>query len=135
MTESSESPKGVVLDTSTLIELLRSNPLVQSGVDSLLDRRYRIATSAACVAELYGGLRSGEESMTAYLIATLECLPLTLSIARRAGEIKVARGRTGRTHGIVDMMIAATALEAGYSIVTENKRDFDIPGLEMINLH
>ena len=130
MSEPAAKNKGVLLDTSILIELLRSNANVQRCIDTFLDNGYIIATSAVCVAELYAGLRSGEEHPTDQLVATLDCLPLTSHIARQAGEIKAARSKVGRTHGIIDMMIAATALEAGYSVATENKRDFDLPGLE-----
>ncbi len=126
--------KGVVLDTSILIELLRSNGRVQAGVDALLDGGYAMATSAACVAELYGGLRTGEEADTQRLMALLDCIPVSYEIAKLAGDIKVARSRVGRTHGIVDLMIAATALELGYLIATDNRRDFEIPGLELADL-
>jgi hypothetical protein len=134
VSEAAGASKGVVLDTSILIEILRSNPRVQSGIDALLDRGYSIATSTACVAELYGGLRRGEEAGTSQLIANLDCLPLTFEIAKRAGDIKAARSKAGRTHGIVDMMIAATALEFGYSVATENRRDIEIPELELTDL-
>jgi predicted nucleic acid-binding protein len=133
MPESDAGSKGVVLDTSILIELLRNNASIQRCVDSYLDTGYAIATSAVCVAELYAGVRPGEEHITAQLVATLECLPLTYNIARRAGEIKVSLSKIGRTHSIVDMMIAATALESGYLIATENRRDFSLPGLELVD--
>jgi predicted nucleic acid-binding protein len=124
----------VVLDTSILIELLRSNGRVQAGVDALLDGGYAIVTSAACVAELYGGLRQGEEADTHRLVAMLDCVPVSYEIAKLAGDIRVAWSRVGRTHGIVDMMIAATALELGYLIATDNKKDFEIPGLVLADL-
>jgi predicted nucleic acid-binding protein len=123
-----------VLDTSILIELLRSNAATQAGLGRLLDSGYTIATSTACVAELYGDLQVGEEAVTSQLVAMLECLPLTQAIAKRAGELKASRNRVGRTHGIVDMMIAATALEFAYSVATDNNRDFEIPGLAMVDL-
>jgi predicted nucleic acid-binding protein len=130
----SNAIRGVILDTSILIELLRSNAVVQAGVDSLLDRGYSLATSTACVAELYGGLRLGEEQATGQLIASLNCFPLTEDIAKLAGELKASCSRAGRTHGIVDMMIAATALQLGYSVATENRRDFEVPSLELQEL-
>ncbi len=121
----------MVLDSSILIELLRSNASVQSAVQRLLDGGYDIATSTACVSELYGGMRIGEEERTDQLISNLNCLPLTLSIAKRAGDLQAERRRVGRTHGTVDMMIAATAIEYGYLLATENRRDFEIPGIKM----
>ena len=133
MTEAATA-KGVLLDTSILIELLRSNAKVQAGVSSLLESGYVVATSVVCVAELYAGMRKSEEAATGQLVAALDCLPITLSIAQTAGNIKSSRARTGRTHGVVDMMIAATALEFGYPVVTENRRDFEIPGLELLDL-
>lgn len=135
MTEGGVGGKGIVLDTSILIELLRSNSRIQAGIDALLDHGYAMATSTACVAELHGGLRAGEEDMTGLLLGTLDCLPVTFAIAARAGDMKASRSKIGRTHGIVDMMIAATAMEFGYAIATENKRDFEIPGLELIDFN
>lgn len=126
--------RGVVLDTCVLIDLLRAHPAVQAGVDRLLGGGCVIATSAACVAELYGGMRIGEETITHGLVSILDCLPLTLEIAKRAGDLKAERSRVGRTHGIVDMMIAATALEYNYPVATNNRRDFEIPGLDVIVL-
>jgi predicted nucleic acid-binding protein len=40
----------------------------------------------------------------------------------------------GRTHTLDDMMIAATALEYGYTLVTDNPKDFQIPGLALLPL-
>ena len=129
MPNETSAGKGVLLDTSILIELLRGNGAVQTALDALLDQGLVLATSAVCVAELYAGMKSGEEGRTSRLIRLLECLPLTEEIARAAGELRVSRAKEGRTHSILDLMIAATAIDAGYSVATENRRDFEIPGL------
>jgi predicted nucleic acid-binding protein len=47
-----------------------------------------------------------------------------MSIAVRAGELKREWARKGRTLTRTDMMIAATALEHGLRLATDNRKDF-----------
>ncbi len=131
MPDEGTSGKGILLDTSILIEILRGNATVQSRLDRLLDEGFTLATSAVCVAELYAGMRVGEEERTSRLFRLLDCLPLSGEIAKVAGDLRVSCAKEGRTHTLVDLMIAATALHAGYLVATENKRDFGIPGLSI----
>ena len=81
------------------------------------------------VAEVYGGIRPGEEEATARVLDNIVCLPVTLETARRAGELKAEWARKGRTLGLADMIVAATALEHGLTVVTDNRKDFPIEGL------
>jgi predicted nucleic acid-binding protein len=42
--------------------------------------------------------------------------------------------RQGQTRSITDMIVAATALENGLAVATDNRRDFQIPGLALLPL-
>lgn len=55
-------------------------------------------------------------------------LPITPEIARLCATLNVPDRRP-----LPDAFIAATALHHGLTVVTRNVRDFDIPGLAVIN--
>jgi len=55
-------------------------------------------------------------------------LPFDLQIARRWGHLSAALGNES-----ADLMIAATALEHGLTVVTRNKADFVPTGVPVLN--
>jgi predicted nucleic acid-binding protein len=121
----------VLLDTSVLIDLLHGRKEPIGLVRNLTMRGFVLATSSLNIAELYAGMRKGEELETEELIAGLECLSLTPEIAKKAGTIIATRRGMGKTHSLADMMIAATAIEYGYTLLTDNRKDFEIPGIDL----
>jgi hypothetical protein len=48
-----------------------------------------LATAAINIAEVYAGMRPGEEARTEAFLSSLECYPMTGAIARRAGASRV----------------------------------------------
>jgi len=124
-------PPGVLLDTSVLIDLLHHREQPAALVRDLTMRGYLLATSCVNVAELHAGMRKGEEAATEELLSGMECLPLTQKIATKAGDIKAARRLIGKTQSLDDMMIAATAIEYGYTLLTDNRKDFEIPEINL----
>ena len=93
-----------------------------------------LATAAINIGEVYAGMRRGEESRTEAFLSSLDCYPLTGAIARRAGLLKSAWAQKGRTLSLADMMVAATALEHGLSLMTDNRKDFPLPELTLYPL-
>lgn len=57
-------------------------------------------------------------------------LPVDLGVADRWGRLLAEVGRSVPT---IDSLLAATALHHDLALVTRNARDFDYPGLEVIN--
>ena len=57
-------------------------------------------------------------------------LPVDLAVAERWGRLLAEVGRSVPT---IDSLLAATALHYELRLVTRNARDFDYPGLEVIN--
>ena len=57
-------------------------------------------------------------------------LPIDLSVAERWGRLLAEIGRPVPT---IDSLLAATALHYELRLVTRNAKDFDYPGLEVIN--
>jgi predicted nucleic acid-binding protein len=114
----------LLLDTTVLVDVLRQRRDRVALLEELTELGHRLTTSAMCVAEVYAGMRPGEEVRTQGLLAGVPCYPISMAIAVRAGELKREWSRKGRTLTLTDMMIAATALEHGLRLVTENRKDF-----------
>ncbi len=55
-------------------------------------------------------------------------LPITAPIAQLSARLRVPDPRP-----LADALIAATALHHGLTVVTRNERDFDLPGLTVLN--
>ena len=79
-------------------------------------------------------MRVGEEKRTEAFLSSLDCYPITAAIARRAGSLKSAWAQKGKTLSLADMIVAATALEHGLALMTDNRKDFPLPELNFYPL-
>lgn len=112
-----------LVDTDVLIAHLRGT----SAAHAWLKARRRespLSVSVVSVAELTGGMRSGERREVWGLIADLRVEPITELIARRAGEFKRIYKRSHSGIDIGDYLIAATASELGLPLATLNVKHF-----------
>jgi tRNA(fMet)-specific endonuclease VapC len=67
------------------------------------------------------------------LMIAAPLMPVTAAAAVRAGEIDGVNKSRGIHLALADLLIGATALEAGYMVVTANLRHFQaIPGLRVV---
>ena len=67
------------------------------------------------------------------LLQDVRVAPYTAAVAQMAGRIGGEQAEIGRTIPLADLMIGATALSLGFSVLTTNERHFRmIPGLEVI---
>ncbi len=97
----------------------------------MADGNTALATSAVNVVEVYAGARPQEESRIEGLLAELEILPVTAEIGRYAGKLKAEQARLGHTVSLADILIAATALENRFPLMTENRKHFADLGLQL----
>lgn len=111
----------VLIDTDVLIDYLRDVPQAARFIE---DDRPRCLVSVISVAELYAGVRDGEErqALDAFL-STFEVVPVDHAIAEIGG---LYRRDYYRSHGVslADALIAATASIRGASLVTLNRKHF-----------
>jgi predicted nucleic acid-binding protein len=124
----------LLLDTTVLLDVLRARQNRRSLLADLVAGGYVLATAAINIGEVYAGMRRGEEIRTEAFLSSLDCYPLTAAIARRAGSLKSAWAQKGRTLSLADMMVAATALEHGVALMTDNRKDFPLPELSFYPL-
>lgn len=123
----------VVLDTDTLSELSRGNPVVQGRALAYLADFGRLTITAVTVFERLRGyrvaIRAGkpfERQLQAFeaLVASCIVLPFDQGAASVAAEIWSATTRSQRQQ-LGDILIAAVAVSRQLPLVTRNKRDFE----------
>ncbi|MSQ15303.1 MAG: type II toxin-antitoxin system VapC family toxin [Dehalococcoidia bacterium] len=124
--------------------------LVDSGIFILLDWRGRhlsdlaqavsgepIAVASITASELLVGVHRADSDVRRlrrenYVEAILEAVPVIpfdLRIARVHALLSAQLATVGQPVGAHDLLISATALAHGYSVLTENLRDFQrVPG-------
>lgn len=112
----------LVIDTDVLIDYLRDQALAVTWLEERAEQT--LAVSAVTLAELYVGVREGEERQRLdAFAAAFDVLQLDRPAAVQAG---LWRRHYGRTHGtgLADALIAASVQSAGGTLVTLNRRHF-----------
>jgi len=130
-----------LLDTNVVSETIRLNP--NKTVMSWLERvpNEALFVSVLTVGEIRKGVESvadikRREKLRLWIDHELpqwfedRVLPVNLAVADRWGRLLAEVGRSVPT---IDSLLAATALHFDLHLVTHNSKDFDFPGLEVIN--
>ena len=120
----------LLLDTSVLIDVLRRRRGRREWLAELARAGHILATTSLNVAEVYAGMRPGEEPQTEAFLEGLECYDLTRRAGQLAGKLKSEWGRKGRTLALADTIIAAIALERHCVLATDNRKDFPMADLD-----
>jgi tRNA(fMet)-specific endonuclease VapC len=128
----------VLIDTDILSQAIRRHRIVLANFRSYLATHGRFTISSMTKYEVLRGLKV---KSAANQLARLEkfcvhnvVLPVTDSIILRATDIYVDLYRKGSLIGDADILIAATALEHGMALATNNVKHFEnIAGLEIQN--
>lgn len=125
-----------LVDTNVLSELVRKRP--NPGVLTWAQEVRKVAISVASVEEVCFGLSWKPNSrlqlwFEGFLETNCEILPVTASIAKRAGEMRGQLQARGQTRSSTDMIIAATAQEHHLTLVTRNVRDFEDCGITILD--
>lgn len=111
----------MLIDTDILIDYLRGHPSAVSFMEQNIDD---LIISAVSVAELYQGVREGQErTKLSRMISALTVVPLTQEIAEIAGLFR-RDYRDSIGCGLADCMIAATASEHHLDLATLNDKHF-----------
>jgi predicted nucleic acid-binding protein len=123
----------VVLNTDTLSELSRGNPVVRESALAYLAGFGRLTITAVTVFERLRGyrlaIRDGkpfERQLQAFeeLIANCIVLPFDQDAAGIAADLWSGVTRSRRQH-LGDILIAAIAVSRHLPLVTRNRRDFE----------
>jgi tRNA(fMet)-specific endonuclease VapC len=123
-----------LLDTSVIIDVLNQKRGRWHLLASLVEAGDTLACSVVTLTEIYAGLRPKELAFTERFLDGLEHYELDSHLARYAGLLKNEWAKKGRTLGVVDMIIAATALAHNLVLMTDNRKDFPMPQIVLYPL-
>jgi tRNA(fMet)-specific endonuclease VapC len=116
-----------LLDTNIVSDLVR-NPQGRIAQHIRKIGEGQICTSIIVAAELrYGAAKKQSARLTAQLQAVLgaiEVLPLEAPADTTYGALRARLEKAGRPIGANDLLIAAQTLALGYTIVTDNEKEF-----------
>jgi tRNA(fMet)-specific endonuclease VapC len=127
----------VLLDTDILSEVLKGrDQQVLSVAGRYLAEHERFAFSAITLYEILRGLRANRahRALREFLerADSSEVLPVSMPVLVRASDLWADARQGGHPQNDADLIIAATALEAGRVLVTGNARHFAwISGLSL----
>jgi tRNA(fMet)-specific endonuclease VapC len=120
--------KNTLVDTDILIHFLRGRREAKDFLSSLLDRS-QVRCSSITVAEIFAGIRPGEEEKTRALVDNLEVLDVTREIAEKAGQYR--RTIRSQTLELDDCLIAATAFIHRSVLATGNGKHYPMRDIDV----
>ena len=134
---------GLILDSSVVIAGERRGHTVRQILEQFKSDygESEIGLSVVTIVELVHGVQRAEteqrrlrrQAFVDELIRDVPVYPVTIETARIAGRIEGNQAAQGVTIAFEDLLIAATALQLGFSVVTGNIRHFQqIPGLKVL---
>ena len=134
---------GLILDSSVVIAAERRGNTVEQLIERVVNATgdQAAALSAVGLTELVHGIyrartpemRLRRESFLNELLADLTVYPYTKEAAMLAGKLDGEQQSQGVVIPFGDLLIGATALSLGYSVLTVNLRDFHrIPSLSVV---
>jgi tRNA(fMet)-specific endonuclease VapC len=135
---------GLVLDSSVVIAAERRQESVPDFIEGLLRAHgpLELSLSPVTVAELVHGIfrastQAASERRRLYieeLLSLIPVHPVTRQTGWLVGQIQGQEAAKGNVLPFSDLMIAATAIEQGYAVLTGNVRHFQkIPSLQVLS--
>jgi predicted nucleic acid-binding protein len=121
----------LLLDTSVLIDALRSRQGRRAWLAELVRSGHSLETSALNIAEVYAGMRPEEEERTKVFLEALVCHDITHRTGQSAGRFRNRWAQRGRTLTLADTIVAAAAIEQSCALATDNHKDFPMRELRI----
>jgi tRNA(fMet)-specific endonuclease VapC len=122
------------LETSFIIDFLREK---NDAIEKYREIKAQKLETTSVVAweilrgpKLYGRVK--EYNAAIKFLERLNILPFTLTSARIASEIELELKEKGRSINLIDILIAATAIENNSKLVTRDEGYENIKGLEVV---
>jgi predicted nucleic acid-binding protein len=124
----------ILLDSSVIFDHLNGRAGRTEYLDRLIDEGHVLACCPVNITEVYAGIRAGEEEKTRAFLDSLEFFPVTAEVARAAGLLRRDWRRKGQTLSYSDVTIAAVALANRLPLLTDNRKHFPVPRLQLLPL-
>jgi predicted nucleic acid-binding protein len=119
---------GILLDSDVIIEVLRGR---RKTIDELLAIERRGVSTYCCAvswAEIFAGLRPGEEVVTEAFFYARGDVTIDAATGRRAG-VYLASSAKSQGLEIADALVAAAATTVGFHLWTLNRKHYPMEDL------
>jgi tRNA(fMet)-specific endonuclease VapC len=126
-----------LLDANVVIHYLKGHSAIVARI--LNTSREELAIPTIVVYELeYGTLRSNLPARRRHQLeaglAHIQHVPFDSTAAMAAASIRIELEKQGATIGLLDLLIAGTAVSRGAALVTNNSDEFSrVPGLRLLD--
>lgn len=120
-----------ILDTDITIQWLRGDREVVARIEDIIRERNLLYWTPVSVAEIYAGMRPGEEDRLDQLFLVFSTLSLTAEIGKKAGDYL---RKYAKSHGleIADAMQAAVSFHYRLPLWTLNKRHYPMKDIGLL---
>jgi predicted nucleic acid-binding protein len=115
-----------LLDSSFVIDHLRDDPVALSRFRAILEHGDDALVTSVVVSEAWTGASGPDDTAVERFFRYLEYVHPGPEGARLAGIWRLEARRRGRTLGLSDALIAATAYHCEAVVLTRNMRDFEL---------
>ena len=122
---------GYLLDTTTIIDHLRGNKEINSFLEEIGWHGDIVGCCCINVAETYTGMKEKEKEKTNRFIESLYYFEVTKKVAKLAGRLRQEYVEKGKALATTDVIIAATAITYGLTLITKNIKHYPFPELEI----
>lgn len=123
-----------LLDSDVIIAWLRGYEPIARLIPALLQKGEVLTWTPVSVAEIFAGVRKGEEKQVENLFLVLEALSLSAEVGRKAGQYMKSYSRS---HGVelADALVAATAHFNRIPLWTLNRRHYPMRDIRFFSPH
>ncbi len=111
-----------LLDTNFLVDYLFNKPEFISKFKELAEKELYISTITS--AELLSGAKEHQIVSINSFLDSLVVIPVTDSLARKAGVTRAELRKKGFKKPLADVLIGQTAIEYSLILITGNPKDF-----------
>ncbi len=123
-----------ILDTTALIDFSKAHEPAHARIQQMIDAGDELAVCAINVAEFYAGLPPAQRAIWDRFLGALVYWDISREDARQAGVWRYEFARKGIVLSTTDTLVAAVAQGQSAIIVTNNVKDYPMPGVRLLPL-
>ena len=114
----------LILDSTFVIDHLKGDPSARERWHRMFQEGDQPVVTEVIVCEVRTGLRDADEAILERFLLPTEFVQPGRETATLAGRWRAEIRESGRTLGLPDALIAASAFHLGAAVLTRNARDF-----------
>ena len=122
----------MLLDSDVVIEVLRGREAIAAALSALEALGVPTFTCGVVVAEVFAGLRAGEEAATESFFSARGDVVIDGTTGRRAGSYLARYARSHSVH-VADALVAAAAATAGFRLWTLNRKHYPMRDVRFLD--